>query len=81
MTDTPVKVVVDLSKPQGQRESIVPLTAEEIAQKQADALAFAAARAEREQAELARKNALASAEDKLAKLGLTAEEIKALLGA
>ena len=40
MTDTtPVKIVIDLSKPEGERESIVPLTAEEIAQREADALA------------------------------------------
>lgn len=80
MTDTPVKVIVDLSKPEGQRESIVPLTAEEIAQREADAAAYAEEQAAREQAELDRKNALASAEAKLAKLGLSASEIEALLG-
>tara|TARA_R110000782_G_scaffold7886_1_gene26203 strand:+ start:922 stop:1083 length:162 start_codon:yes stop_codon:yes gene_type:complete len=26
MTETPVKIVVDLSKPKGERESIIPLT-------------------------------------------------------
>ena len=36
---TPMKIVVDLSKPEGQRESIIPLTAEEIAQNEADAQA------------------------------------------
>lgn len=80
MTDTPVKVVVDLSKPEGERESIVPLTAEEIAQREADAAAAAAEQAAREQAELDRKNALASAEAKLLQLGLSASEIEALLG-
>ena len=38
MTDTPVKVIVDLSKPKGQRESIVPLTDEEIAERDAQAV-------------------------------------------
>lgn len=80
MTDTPVKVVIDLSKPVGERESIVPLTAEEIAQREADAAAFAEEQAAREQAEQDRKNALASAEAKLAQLGLNADEIQALLG-
>jgi len=39
MTDIPVKIVVDLSKPEGEREQIVALTEEEIAQNQADAAA------------------------------------------
>ncbi len=30
MSETPVKIVVDLSKPKGQRESIIPLTDAEI---------------------------------------------------
>ncbi len=34
MSDTPVKIIVDLSKPAGERESIVPLTAEEIAERE-----------------------------------------------
>lgn len=80
MTDTPVKLVIDLSKPVGERESIVPLTAEEIAQREADAAAYAEEQAEREAAEAARTAAKASAESKLAKLGLTAAEISALLG-
>ena len=81
MTDTPVKVVIDLSKPVGERESIVPLTAEEIAQRDADAQAFAEEQAQREADEAARQAAKISAQSKLAKLGLTAAEIEALLGA
>ena len=81
MTDTPVKVVVDLSKPAGERESIIPLTAEEIAQREADAQAYAQEQAQREAEETARQAAKTSAQSKLAKLGLTAAEIEALLGA
>lgn len=80
MTDTPMKLVVDLSKPAGEREQYIPLTAEEIAQREADAAAFAEAEAQRQAAESARAAAKASAEVKLAKLGLTAAEISALLG-
>jgi hypothetical protein len=55
-----------------------PLTAEEIAQREADAAAYAIAQAEREAAETAAAEAKASAETKLAALGLTADEIAAL---
>jgi len=55
-----------------------PLTAEEIAQREADAAAFAAAKAEEEAAAAAVAEAKASAESKLAALGLTADEIAAL---
>jgi len=56
----------------------VELTAEEIAQREADAIAYAAQKAEREAAEAAKAAAKASGEAKLAALGLTAEEISAL---
>jgi hypothetical protein len=55
-----------------------PLTAEEIAQREADAAAFAAEQAEREAAQAAVEAAKASANEKLAGLGLTTEEIAAL---
>ena len=55
-----------------------PLTAEELAQREADAAAFTAAEAEREAAQAAVEAARASANDKLSGLGLTAEEIAAL---
>ena len=48
MADTPVKVIVDLSLPEGQRESIIPLTAEEIAQRELDAQKAAEEQAARE---------------------------------
>ena len=55
-----------------------PLTAEELAQREADAAAHAAAQAEREATEAAALAAKESANAKLAALGLTAEEIAAL---
>lgn len=57
-----------------------PLTAEEIAQREADAAAYAAAEAERIAAEEAKAAAKASALAKLAALGLTEEEAAALAG-
>ena len=76
----PTKVVIDLSKPKGERESIIELTAEEITQLEAD-------RAEAEAQRLAEAEAQAeleankqSAKDKLASLGLTEAEVIALLG-
>ena len=80
MTDTPVKVVIDLSKPKGERETIVPLTAEEIEEREAMAAAAAEEQAAREAEAAAKAEAKASAEAKLAALGLTAEEISAMLG-
>lgn len=55
-----------------------PLTAEEIAQREADAATFAAEQAAREAADAAAAEAKASAQAKLAALGLTADEIAAL---
>ena len=55
-----------------------PLTAEEIAQREADEAAYAVAEAEREAAQAAVEAAKASANEKLSGLGLTAEEIAAL---
>ena len=77
---TPVKVVVDLSKPKGERESIIPLTAEEIAQREADAAQAAIEQAERE-AEAAALEALkTSARAKLVSgEPLTAEEADTLV--
>ena len=65
MTETPTKVIIDLSKPEGERESIVPLTAEELQQREADRLAWEAAEAERLAAEQAKADLKASAKAKL----------------
>ena len=61
-------------------ETIIELTDAEIAQREADAEAFAAEQAEREAAALAAAEAKASAESKLAALGLTADEVAAIIG-
>ena len=57
-----------------------PLTAEEIAQREADAAAAAVAEAERVAAEEAKAAARASAITKLAALGLTEDEAAAIVG-
>ena len=77
MTETPTKVIVDCSTGES---TIVPLTAEEIAQRETDRLAWEAQEAERLAAEEAKAVAQASAVSKLTALGLTAEEISALKG-
>jgi len=75
MSEVLTKVVVDCST--GVTE-ILPLTAEEITQREADAAAAAVEQAERETQVTAKAAAKASAEAKLAALGLTAAEIAAL---
>jgi hypothetical protein len=69
------KVIVDCSTGQ---QSVVPLTAEEIAANEAAVVQAEADRLVAEAAEQAKADAKASAEAKLAALGLTAEEIAAL---
>ncbi len=76
MTETLTKIVVDCSTGE---QTVVPLTAEEIAQREADALAYAEQKATQEAEELAKAAAKASAEAKLAALGLTAVEVSAIL--
>jgi len=73
MTDT--KIVVNCETGE---TTVVTLTSEEIAQREADAAAFAVAEAERLAVEEAAATAKASGQAKLAALGLTAEEIAAL---
>ena len=58
----------------------VELTAEEVAQREADALAWAEAEEVRLAAEAAKASAKASAESKLKALGLTDAEVSALIG-
>lgn len=71
----PTKIVIDCSTG---IESIIELTDAEVAQREADAEAFATAEAERLATEAAAAEAKASAQSKLAALGLTADEIAAL---
>jgi len=75
MTETLTKIVVDCSTGE---QTVVPLTAEEIAQREADAQAYATQKALEEAEAAAKATAKASAEAKLAALGLTADEIAAL---
>jgi len=75
MTET--KLVVDCSTGIATE---VPLTAEELAQRETDRLAYEAQEAERLATEEAKAEAEASAVAKLSALGLTAEEISALKG-
>jgi hypothetical protein len=76
MTEVLQKIIVDCSTGE---QTIVPLTAEEIAQRETDAAAYAAQQAIQEAEEAAKATAKASAEAKLAALGLTAEEVSAIL--
>jgi len=75
MTDTPVKLVVNCET--GVQEYI-PFTAEEIAQAEADRLAWEQEKAAQEQAQAEKEALEASAVSKLAALGLTPDEIAAL---
>lgn len=78
MTDTPTKVIVDCSTGE---QSIVPFTAEEIAQLEKDRADFEAERAKAEAEAQAKAEAKASALAKLTALGLTEEEAAAIAGA
>ena len=77
MTETLTKVIVDCSTGE---QTVVPLTAEEIAQLEADAAAAEAARLAAEEEAAAKAAAKASALAKLAALGLTEEEAQAIAG-
>jgi hypothetical protein len=75
MSETLMKVVVDCST----GESItIPLTQEELDQREVDRLAYEAQEAQRLAEQEAKAKAEASAIAKLTKLGLTADEIEAL---
>lgn len=76
MTDTPMKIVVDCSTG---ISTEVALTAEEIAQRETDRLAYEGQEAERLAAEAEQEALRASANAKLAALGLTEEEISAII--
>jgi len=81
MADTPVKIVVDLSKPKGARESIIPLTDDEIADRDAQAVLAEAERVEQEAIEAQKAADAQAGRDALVALGLTDAQINALLGA
>jgi hypothetical protein len=75
MAEILTKVIVNCETGETQ---VLPLTEEEIAQKEADAAVYAAQKSEEDAVKAARAAAKASAEAKLASLGLTDEEIAAL---
>ena len=77
MADTPMKIVVNCET--GLVEEI-PLTAEEIAQAEADRLAYEAAEAERLAAEEKREADRQAGIATLKSLGLTDDQITALIG-
>lgn len=77
MAETLMKLVKNCATGE---ETYVPLTAEELAQREIDAQAAAEAQAAREAEEAAKAAAKASAQEKFEALGLTAEEIAAILG-
>jgi hypothetical protein len=78
MADRPTKLVVDCATG---ITTEVPLTDAEIAQREADAAAFAEAEAQRLADEQAKAAAKQAAQDKLKALGLTDLEVAALVGA
>jgi hypothetical protein len=75
MTDTPTKVIVDCATGES---TTVPLTTEELAQRETDRLAYEAQEAARLVAEEAKETAKASGNAKLKALGLTDAEIAAI---
>jgi hypothetical protein len=77
MSEIPTRLVIDCST--GERQ-IIPLTPEEIAEREALAAQALADQAEREAAEQAKAEAKASGIAKLLALGLTEAEATALIG-
>jgi len=81
MSEVITKLVIDASLPEGHPDKvqIIPLTEEELAEREAMRIQAEADQLQREAEELAQAEAKASAEAKLAALGLTPEEISALV--
>jgi hypothetical protein len=75
MSEVITKLVIDCETGE---QTVVPLTAEELAERELMQAQAEAERLERKALELAQAEAKASAEAKLAALGLTPEEISAL---
>jgi hypothetical protein len=77
MTDAPYKVIFNCETGE---EQIIPLTAQEIADRESEAVIADERRAIEEAEEQAKAEAKASALAKLTALGLTEEEAKAITG-
>jgi len=75
----PTKVIVDLSKPQGERETIVELTDAEIKDREARAAEAEAERIAEEEAEAQKQADKEAGIATLKSLGLTDDQINALL--
>ena len=80
MSDTPVKVVVDLSKPKGQRESIIELTSAELTEREEMRIESEASQAAQDKAQKETAKKKLSGRNKLLDLGLTEAEVTALIG-
>jgi len=81
MSEVVTKLVIDTSLPDGHPDKVqsIPLTEEELAEREAMRIQAEEAQALREAEDAAKAEAKASAEAKLTALGLTSEEISALL--
>ena len=81
MSEVITKLVVDLSKPEGDPERVksIPLTEEELAERETMRIQAEADQAAREAAEQAKADAKASGIAKLLALGLTEAEAQALV--
>ena len=82
MSEIITKLVVDLSKPEGDPERVqsIPLTEEELEERELMRLQAEADREQREADEAAKIAAKASAVAKLTALGLSDSEVSALVG-
>ena len=82
MSEVITKLVVDLSKPEGDPERVqsIPLTEEELAERELMRLQAEAEQEQREADEAAKVAAKASAIAKLTALGLSDVEVAALVG-
>jgi len=74
------KLIVDLSKPKGMQEEWVDLTSAELEERAQAEQDVENKKIAEEQAQAEKAAARKSAEEKLAALGLTPEEISAMLG-
>jgi sugar-specific transcriptional regulator TrmB len=81
MSEVITKLVIDASLPEGHPDKvqIIPLTEEELAEREAMRIQAEADQLQREADELAQAEAKASGIAKLLALGLTSEEAQALL--
>jgi hypothetical protein len=80
MSEILTKIIVDLSKPKGERESIIPLTEAEIEEFKVQSVRLEAERVEREAIAEQKSTDAQAGRDALVALGLTEAQITALVG-